>query len=70
MGILIFSNKDMGEIKFPSVGGRIWEDLIEDHIQHGALRQVAGTHHTRHNIISRKTGDFWPLLEIGGVTGF
>ena len=57
-----FGNKDMGEIKFPSVGGRIWEDLIEDHIQHGALQ--------RHNIISRKTREFGPFLGIGGATEF
>ena len=35
--MLIFGDKDMGDIRFPTIGSRIGKDLINKHIQDGAL---------------------------------
>ena len=63
IGMRISGNKDMGEIKFPSVGGRIWEDLIEDHIQHGALWGHTIPDTTSFLERVEISGHYWELVE-------
>ena len=38
IGMLIFGDKDIEDVRFSSVNSRIWKDLINKHIQDGALR--------------------------------
>ena len=63
IGMRISGNKDIGEIKFPSVGGRIWEDLIEDHIQHGALQGHNMPDPTSFLERLESSGHSWELVE-------
>ena len=40
IGMIIFGNKDMGDVRFPGPGSRICKKVVEDHVAAGALREM------------------------------
>ena len=38
--MIIFGNKDMGDVRFPEPGSRIWKKVVEDHVAARAVRQM------------------------------
>ena len=40
IGMIVLGNKDMGDVKYPGSGSKIWRDVIKDRVDVGALREM------------------------------
>ena len=64
-GLIMFGSSD---VRYQNVGARTWKNLINDHIQHGALRTMPMPPITDLEVEFDIPGRFWErVLPFGGI---